>query len=167
MHWLFMLLGAISAVGSAVVFWIGAHLVLRGDFTIGTIVAFGAYLTQLYGPLMALTNAQVEFAQSMVSFERVFEVLDIPVEIEERPQAQALPPVNGHIQFENVSFAYEGLGEGEKIGLDEIARFQWWGGGEAHLKRGKQAESGKTSYQLSNRFLMYVGNTAPVPSTQV
>ena len=140
-HWLFVLLGAISAVGSAVVFWIGAHLVLRDAFTIGTIVAFGTYLTQLYGPLMALTNAQVEFAQSMVSFERVFEVLDIPVEITESAGAVALSTVRGRIQFEKVSFAYESLGEGEKLGLDEIARFQWWGGGEAHLKRGKEKEA--------------------------
>ncbi len=138
MHWLFMLLSVVSAVGSAVVFWIGGHLVLRGEFTIGTIVAFGVYLTQLYGPLMALTNAQVEFAQSMVNFERVFEVLDIPAEIVEGPNAQVLPPVAGRIEFENISFAYEGTKDDEKPGLDEIARFQWWGGGEAYLKRGKE-----------------------------
>jgi ATP-binding cassette subfamily B protein len=138
MHWLFMLLSVVSAVGSAVVFWIGGHLVLRGEFTIGTIVAFGVYLTQLYGPLMALTNAQVEFAQSMVNFERVFEVLDIPAEVVEGPNALALPPVAGRIDFENVSFAYEGMEEGEKLGLEEIARFQWWGGDQAHLKRGKE-----------------------------
>ncbi|MCJ7733044.1 MAG: ABC transporter ATP-binding protein, partial [Anaerolineales bacterium] len=82
-HWFFMLLSVVSAVGSAVVFWIGGHLVLRGEFTIGTVVAFGTYLAQMYGPLMALTNAQVQFAESMVSFERVFEVLDIEVEISE------------------------------------------------------------------------------------
>lgn len=135
-RWFFMILSVVSAIGSAVVFWVGGHLVLRGAFTIGTIVAFGSYLTQLYGPLMALTNAQVEVAQSMVSFERVFEVLDIPVEIAERKTAKALPTVDGQIVFDKVSFAYEGLGEGEKIGLDEIARFTW-GGSEAHLKRGK------------------------------
>jgi ATP-binding cassette subfamily B protein len=142
MQWFFMLLGVITAVGSAVVFWGGGHLVLRGAFTIGTIVAFGTYLTQLYGPLMALTNAQVELAQSMVSFERVFEVLDIPVEIRERPQAKTLPAVQGHVQFENVCFAYEGLDDSQKVGLDEVARFTWWGGDESHLKRGKQKVDG-------------------------
>jgi ATP-binding cassette subfamily B protein len=140
-HWFFMFLSVVSAVGSAVVFWVGGHLVLRGEFTIGTIVAFGTYLTQLYGPLMALTNAQVEFAQSMVSFERVFEVLDIPVEIAEKPDAKSLAGVKGKIQFEDVSFVYEGL-ETEKVGLDEIARFSWRGGGEALLKRGKQKTAG-------------------------
>jgi ATP-binding cassette subfamily B protein len=135
-HWFFMILSVVSAVGSAMVFWVGGHFVLRGEFTIGTIVAFGTYLTQLYSPLMALTNAQVSFAQSMVSFERVFEVLDIPIEIEQKSTAVSLSKIAGRIQFENVSFAYSGLGT-EKIGLEEIARFTWRGS-EAHLKRGKQ-----------------------------
>ncbi|MBT7325208.1 MAG: ABC transporter ATP-binding protein [Anaerolineae bacterium] len=150
-HWFFMILSVVSAVGSAVVFWVGGHLVLQGAFTIGTIVAFGSYLTQLYGPLMALTNAQVEVAQSMVSFERVFEVLDIPIEIAEKESAKALDQVNGQIVFDNVTFAYEGLGEGEKVGLDEIARFTW-GGSAAHLKpRGKPKDgSDSDSYSTGS-----------------
>jgi ATP-binding cassette, subfamily B, bacterial len=139
-HWFFMLLGVVSAVGSAVVFWVGGHLVLRGEFTIGTIVAFGTYLTQLYGPLMQLTNAQVQFAQNMVSFERVFEVLDIPVEIVEIPEPKVLPLVDGQIQFEDVTFAYAGLGK-EEVGLNEIARITWRGDFEAHLKRGKEKQA--------------------------
>ena len=146
-HWFFMILSVVSAVGSAVVFWVGGHLVLRGEFTIGTIVAFGTYLTKLYGPLMALTNAQVEFAQSMVSFERVFEVLDIPVEIAERSDAKSLSAVKGRIHFEGVSFAYEGLST-DKVGLDEIARFTWRGGGEALLKRGKQKTNGGNHQEI-------------------
>ncbi len=71
MRWLFMILGTISAIGSALVFWAGGHLVLRGEFTIGTVVAFGTYIRQLYSPLVSLTNSQVEFARSLVSFERV------------------------------------------------------------------------------------------------
>ena len=137
-RWFFMMLSVIGAVGSAVVFWVGGHLVLRGEFTIGTIVTFSTYLAQLYGPLMALTNAPVEFAQSMVSFERVFEVLNMPVEIEERPNAQTLPPVKGHIQFQNVSFDYKAAGHG---GLTEVARFSRRSS-ETLLKRGKQRENG-------------------------
>ena len=144
-RWFFMLLGAISAVGSAMVFWVGGHLVLRGEFTIGTIVAFGSYLTQLYGPLMALTNAQVSFAQSLVSFERVFEVLDIPVEIVEPADAVALPPSAGEIEFDGVSFAYDEPDSDDQVGLDEVARFGWGGGGEAFLKRGRQREGGDES----------------------
>lgn len=136
-RWFFMMLSVVSAVGTAVVYWVGGLLVLEDAFTIGTIVAFGTYLTQLYGPLMALTNAPVEFAQSLVSFERVFEVLDTPVEIAELPSAQPMGRVNGRIQFQDVSFAYAGLAGEENIGLEEIARFTW-GGSAAHLKRGKQ-----------------------------
>jgi len=139
-RWFFLMLSVVGAVGSAVVYWVGGHLVLRDSLTIGTIVAFGAYLTQLYGPLMSITNVPVEFAQSMVSFERVFEVLDIPVEIEERPDAHELPPVEGRITFDGVSFSYHRDGDGG--GLPEIARFTW-GGSEAHLKRGRQAEDGE------------------------
>ena len=139
-RWFFMMLSIIGAVGTAVVYWVGGYLVLEEAFTIGTIVAFGSYLSQLYGPLMALTNAPVEFAQSMVSFERVFEALDIPVEIEEKPNAQLLEKVNGRIQFQNVSFSYT---DAEAGGLREVTRFSWMGGGNpALLKRGKARENG-------------------------
>lgn len=138
-RWFFMLLSIVSAVGVAVVFWVGGLLVLRGEFTVGTIVAFGSFLTQLYGPLMALTNAPVEFAQSMVSFERVFEALDIPLEIVESPRAVTLLVVHGRIQFHQVSFDY---GAGRGGGLTEIARFSWRDS-EVHLKRGKQREEGR------------------------
>ncbi|MBI5666708.1 MAG: ABC transporter ATP-binding protein [Chloroflexi bacterium] len=103
----FMLIGLVSVVGTALVFWVGGHLVLSGMFTIGTIVAFGSYLTQLYGPLQALTNAPVDFATSMVSFERVFEVVDLPLEIDDQPGAIPLENVRGELVFDHVSFKYE------------------------------------------------------------
>ena len=105
-RWFFLGLSLVSAIGTAVVFWSGGLLVLRNEFTIGTIVAFGSYLTQLYGPLSALTNARVEFATSLVSFERVFEVLDLPVEIRDSPKPVKLERIDGHVQFKNVSFSY-------------------------------------------------------------
>ena len=105
-RWFFLGLSLVSAIGTALVFWLGGRLVLQGAFTVGTIVAFGAYLANLYGPLMALTNARVDFATSMVSFERVFEVLDLPVEIDDAPQALALEVVRGHVRYEHVSFNY-------------------------------------------------------------
>ncbi len=138
-RWFFLMLGVVSAIGTAVVYWGGAYLVLEDLFTIGTIVAFGAYLTQLYGPMMALTNAPVEFAQSMVSFERVFEVLDIPIEIEEKPAAKQMPHAQGEIEFDHVFFDYESLAEGQVAGLEEVERFTW-GGSEVNLKRGKARE---------------------------
>ncbi len=140
----FVMLSVVGAVGTAVVYWVGGYLVLQDAFTIGTIVAFGTYLTQLYGPLMSLTNAPIEFAQSMVSFERVFEVLDTPVEIIEKPDATVLPMVNGRIQFDNVSFSYTPNQENGKSGLQEIARFGFRADSSAHLKRGKQKTGEET-----------------------
>ena len=105
-RWFFMGLGLLSAVGTALVFWVGGHMVLHGVFTVGTIVAFGAYLAQLYGPLSSISNAHVEFATSMVSFERVFEVLDIPIEIQDTPGAVKLTTVQGKVTFRGVSFSF-------------------------------------------------------------
>jgi ATP-binding cassette subfamily B protein len=103
----FIIIGLVSVMGTALVYWVGGHLVLSGEFTVGTIVAFGTYLTQLYGPLQALTNAPVDFATSMVSFERVFEIIDLPREIADKPDALRLEQVRGELEFRNVSFAYE------------------------------------------------------------
>ncbi len=110
---MFVSLGLISAVGVALAYWLGGHLALEGVFSAGLIVAFGLYLTQIYAPLQALANAPVEFASSMVSFERVFEIIDQPIEIAEQPNALALSPaeIRGEVTFENVSFSYaEGEG---------------------------------------------------------
>jgi ATP-binding cassette subfamily B protein len=100
-------IGSIGVIGTALVYWYGGHLVLSGEFTVGTIVAFGAYLAQLYNPLQALTNAPVDFATSLVSFERVFEILDLPQDIQEAPNARPLPEVRGEVEFEEVSFTYK------------------------------------------------------------
>jgi ATP-binding cassette subfamily B protein len=82
-------------------------MVLREVFTIGTIVAFSSYLIQLYGSLSALTNAPVDFATSMVSFERVFEIIDLPHDIAQKPDARDLPDVQGALTFEEVTFRYD------------------------------------------------------------
>jgi ATP-binding cassette subfamily B protein len=105
-RWFFMGLGIASAIGTALIYWAGGYMVLEGVITVGTIVAFAAYLVRLYGPISALTNVQVEFATSMVSFERVFEYLDLPVEIQDSPQAVALGDVDGRVRFQDVSFSY-------------------------------------------------------------
>jgi ATP-binding cassette subfamily B protein len=121
-RWFTLGLSLVSALGTALVFWVGGHLVLRGAFSIGTIVAFSAYLASLYGPLMALTNARVDFATSMVSFERVFEVLDLPAEISDRPRALDLARVEGSLRFDRVSFSYEEEVD-EAAELEEVRRF--------------------------------------------
>ena len=116
----FVIIGLLSAVGTALVYGIGGYLVIQGTFTIGTIVAFGAYLTSLYSALQGLANAPVEFATSVVSFERVFEVIDLPHDIQEEPGAIELHDVRGELAFENVTFKYE---VNEENLLRDVTRF--------------------------------------------
>jgi ATP-binding cassette, subfamily B, bacterial len=102
----FMIFGLVSAVGTALVYGLGGYYVITDVFTVGTIVAFGSYLGNLYGTLQGLAGAPVEFSTSMVSFERVFEVIDLPQDIEEKENAIALTQAKGKLEFENVSFNY-------------------------------------------------------------
>ena len=115
-----VIIGSISAVGSALVYGLGGYFVISGSFTIGTIVAFGSYLGMLYSALQSLANAPVEFATSVVSFERVFEVIDLPLEISDQPGAKVLQSSQGDLVFEDVSFHYEVNEEGL---LAEVERF--------------------------------------------
>lgn len=159
-RWFFLGLSLASSIGTAVVFWWGGMLVLRGEFTVGTIVAFGAYLTQLYGPLASLTNARVEFATSMVSFERVFEVLDLPLEIADRPEATALDHCEGHIRFENVSFSYVETSGAVLIGLREVERLRWSSDSSGPLTRRPKTQgdgNGRENGESEN------GDAAEVP----
>jgi ATP-binding cassette, subfamily B, bacterial len=103
----FVLISIVSVVGTALVYWLGGRFVLDGVFSVGDIVAFATFLTQLYQPLSSLTTAPVEFATSMVSFERVFEILDLPLEIDEKANAIELDTVEGNLVFDNMSFSYE------------------------------------------------------------
>ena len=116
----FVIIGLLSAIGTAFVYGIGGYLVIQGAFTIGTIVALGAYLTSLYAALQGLANAPVEFATSVVSFERVFEVIDLPADIQEKPDALVLKDVAGELAFENVYFIYEA---GDENLLSDVRRF--------------------------------------------
>ncbi len=109
-RWFFAALGLVGAIGTATVFWVGGYLVIRGDLSLGTVVMFSSLLVQLYGPLSAMSNARVEFATSLVSFERVFEILDLPHEIVELPDAVDIRPVRGAVGFDRVFFRYQAAG---------------------------------------------------------
>jgi ATP-binding cassette subfamily B protein len=102
----FIALGLVAAVGTAVVYWLGARLVLAGRLQAGDVVALAAYVTQVYGPLTALTNARIDVMSAFVSFERVFEVLDHPSPITDRPGARDLVDPVGRVEFERVWFSY-------------------------------------------------------------
>ncbi len=114
------IIGLVSAVGTALVYGLGGYYAIKGAFTVGTIVAFGAYLGNLYGALQGLSNAPVAFATSMVSFERVFEVIDLPADIVEKADAMPLQDVRGEIVFDNVSFNYEA---GDENLLSDVHRY--------------------------------------------
>ena len=116
----FMILGLVSAVGMALVYGLGGYYVILGTFTIGTIVAFGAYLEQLYGSLQGLASAPVDFSTSMVSFERVFELLDLPHDIIESKDAMELKDVKGELVFDNITFRY--TVDEDKL-LSEVKRY--------------------------------------------
>lgn len=105
-RWFSLWLEMAGSIGRVLIFWGGGYFVLQGTISPGSIVAFVAYIFSLYGPITSLSNVQVEFATSMVSFERVFEFLDLPIEIKDRPNAIKLKRAQGHIKFENVSFRY-------------------------------------------------------------
>jgi len=116
----FASIGLLSAIGMALVYGVGGYLVIKSTLTIGTIVALGAYLGNMYGSLQTLTNAPVDFATSIVSFERVFEVIDLPHEVAEKSNALILENVQGVLEFEDVAFRYA---VEEKSLLKDVRRF--------------------------------------------
>ncbi len=142
---LFAFIGQVGAIGTAIVFWVGGYMVINGTLRVGDIVAFSTYLAQLYGPLQALATAPVAFVTSIVSFERVFEVIDLPLDIEEHEDATVLDDVQGDIVFEDVSFDYNALSGGL---LSDVARR---GDETARTKSGRsvtQSEDDKQNGQL-------------------
>jgi ATP-binding cassette subfamily B protein len=102
----FIALGLVGAIGTAAVYWVGGLQVINGTLTLGTLVALAAYVTRLYGPLTALSNAHVDLLTAMVSFERVFEVLDAPQPLVDRTDAVELTGTRGRIELDRVHFTY-------------------------------------------------------------
>ena len=103
---LFAALGLVGAVGTAGVYWLGARSVIRGSLELGTVVALAAYVQRLYSPLTDLAGARVDLLTAMVSFERVFEVLDAPRSVDEAPDAVALERPRGMVEVDDVWFRY-------------------------------------------------------------
>jgi ATP-binding cassette subfamily B protein len=105
-RWLFLCLSVISVAGPSIIYWYGGSLAIQRQLSVGTIIAFIAYLTNLYRPLSQLANVYVDVQGALAVFERIFEFLDLQPEVEDKPDARVLAPVRGHVRFENVSFAY-------------------------------------------------------------
>ncbi len=112
----------VGAVGTAVVYWLGGHLAIDGSLSAGTLVALGLYTVRIYVPLTSLSNARVDVMSAFVSFERVFEVLDTPNAITDRPDARDLRRSEGRVEFRGVSFAYPTAdGTPESLGVATAA----------------------------------------------
>jgi ATP-binding cassette subfamily B protein len=102
----FVALGLVGALGAVAIYGVGAFMVVSGGITIGTLVAMAAFVQRIYQPLTGLTNARLEILTALVSFERVFEVLDAPVSITDRVGAIELTNARGAVEFDHVSFRY-------------------------------------------------------------
>ncbi len=114
----FIALGLVAAVGVAVVYWVGGNLVIQGAITLGTLVAMAAYVTRIYQPLTALTNARVDIMTALVSFDRVFEVLDTPNPIQDRLGAIDLVDPVGQVRFDHVTFRYPSAAQASVASLE-------------------------------------------------
>ena len=117
----FVALGLVGALGAAAIYGVGAHLVLDGELEPGTLVALALLVGRVYSPLTGLTNARVDLMTSMVSFERVFEVLDARESIQERPGAIDLVEPRGQVTFDDVTFRYPPAAETSIASLEQHA----------------------------------------------
>jgi ATP-binding cassette subfamily B protein len=119
----FISLSLLAALATAVVYGVGGSLVIRGALQVGTLVALSQLLVRVYGPIAQLSNVQISVMTALVSFDRVFEVLDLKPLIAERPGAAVLParPSAPEIEFDDVSFRYPTASEVSLASLESIA----------------------------------------------
>jgi ATP-binding cassette subfamily B protein len=120
----FVSLSLVAALATAIVYGIGGRLAINGAFEVGTVVALTAYLNRLYGPLTSLSNVQVDVMTALVSFERVFEVLDLAPAIDDKPDARTLPrdlDRAATIEFDHVDFRYPSAKEVSLASLESVA----------------------------------------------
>ncbi|MEU7747438.1 ABC transporter ATP-binding protein [Nonomuraea sp. NPDC049158] len=115
-------LGLVAALATALVYGIGGVLAVGGAFELGTLVALAALLMRLYGPLTSLSNVQVDVMTALVSFDRVFEILDLKPMVSEKPGARPLPDGPVTIEFDDVEFRYPAAEEVSLASLESVAR---------------------------------------------
>jgi ATP-binding cassette subfamily B protein len=118
----FIALTSVAAVATAFAYGIGGHLAINGGVTVGTLLAITALLARLYGPLTALSNVRIDVMTSLVSFERVFEVLDLEPMVKNRDGAKILVTKEPRIEFDNVDFSYPRAEEISLASLESAAK---------------------------------------------
>jgi len=114
----------VPALATALVYGVGGTLVISGALTVGTLLALATLLLRLLGPLQGLSNVRVDVMTALVSFERVFEVLDLPSMVNEDPGAVALSADAGRVEFEHVAFRYPRADEVSLASLETVARVE-------------------------------------------
>ena len=134
----------VSALALALVYGLGGALALNGTLAAGDVVSLALLLTRLYAPLTALANARVEVMSAMVSFERVFEVLDLRPLIQELPDARAAATGPVSVEFDRVSFAYPSAQRVSLASLEEVATLDERGGERVLHEVSFRAEAGQT-----------------------
>ncbi len=143
-QWIFITaLTLVSALALALVYGLGGYLALTGQLDAGSVVTLALLLTRLYSPLTALASARVDVMAALVSFERVFEVLDIQPLITERPNAGPLPPAPVSVEFDNVFFSYPAADKVSLASLEEVASLDTRGGDEVLHGVSFRAEPGQ------------------------
>src|SRR3954452_7756730 len=113
---------AVPALATAMVYGVGGQLAISDTLTVGTLTALATLLLRLLGPLQGLSNVRIDVMTALVSFERVFEVIDLPSLIEEKPDAVELPPTAARLEFDHVAFSYPRADEVSLASLEVIAR---------------------------------------------
>jgi len=142
-RWFMTGLTLVSALAQALVYGLGGYLALTGHLAAGTVVSLALLLTRLYAPLTALANARVDVMTALVSFERVFEVLDLEPMIQERADARALPAGPVSVEFDDVRFAYPSADKVSLASLESVATLDTRGGEEVLHGISFKAEAGQ------------------------
>lgn len=121
-RWFFTALTLVAALATAIAYGLGGNLVITGALTLGTLLALIGLLAQLYGPLTALSNVRVDVMTALVSFERVFEILDLPPMVRDAPDAVPVKSGPVSISFDDVNFRYPKASEVSLASLESVAR---------------------------------------------
>ncbi|MEU0470725.1 ABC transporter ATP-binding protein [Amycolatopsis sp. NPDC006131] len=142
-RWFMTSLTLVSALATALVYGLGGWLAIRGQLAPGTVVALALLLTRLYSPLTALANVRVDVMTALVSFERVFEVLDLDPMITEKPDARTVPEGGVSVEFDDVRFAYPAADKYSLASLEEVSTLDTRGGEEVLHGISFRAEPGQ------------------------
>ncbi|HAG59562.1 MAG TPA: ABC transporter [Arthrobacter bacterium] len=134
----------VSALALALVYGLGGWLAIGGQLAAGDVVVLALLLTRLYAPLTALSNARVEIMSALVSFERVFEILDLKPLIQQKPDAVAIPPGHVSVEFDDVRFAYPSADKVSLASLEEVSTLDTRGGEEVLHGISFRVEPGQT-----------------------